>query len=83
MKRERNKLIIGILIGISAIIVFAVLYFFVVRPTINGYVVNGYKQGITDTVYTLMKQASECQPVPVYFGDQNMSLIWIDCLKPK
>ncbi len=83
MKRERSKLIPIILVAVAVIIVLVVLFFLVVRPTINGYIVEAQTQGYQYAVYTLMTQASQCQPVPVFFGNQNMSLIWIDCLKPK
>lgn len=81
MKRaDKRKILIPIIIALIIVAAGILFYFFVIKPAINGYVVNGYKQGVTYAVYSVMQQASTCKPVPLYLGSINMSLIWVDCL---
>ena len=42
---DKNKLTMRILILVIALLALAVLYAFVVRPTVTGYAVNNYEQG--------------------------------------
>ena len=85
MKRtDKRKIIIKILIALIILAVGVVSYIFIIKPAINGYVVNEYNQGVKDgttraVIYT-MQEALKCKPVLLYVGDFNMSVIWIDCL---
>ena len=81
MKRaEKKKIMILIIIVLLVVLAGVLAYLFLIKPAINGYVINGYKQGVTYAVYSVMQQASTCKPVPLYLGSINMSVIWVDCL---
>lgn len=85
MKRaEKRKIIIPILIVVIIVFAGVISYLFIIKPTINGYIVKEYKQGVKDgasqaVIYT-MQEALKCKPVLLYAGNFNMSVIWIDCL---
>jgi len=40
-----------------------------------------YQQGSTDTINTLIKQAKNCNPIPIYSGDTQIEVINVDCVK--
>ena len=79
MKIER-KILVPILIGIIVILAGIIFYIFVVKPAFNGYVTKLQSQGYAIAVYSLMQQASTCQPVPLYFGNVTLYVIAIGCL---
>ncbi len=40
-----------------------------------------YQQGRTDTINTLIEQASQCNAIPVSSGTTTISVVNVDCLK--
>lgn len=79
-RKNRAGLVIGILLLVIVVLLIIVVYSFVVRPAITGYTVNAQNEGVQFAVASIMQQASQCQIVPLTFGNQTMNVIWVDCL---
>ena len=65
---DKNKLTMRILILVIALLALAVLYAFVVRPTVTGYAVNNYEQGymraqsdLLSNIWTQIQQTGYAQ----------------------
>ena len=78
---NKTGLIMKILLLIISILIIVIVYAFVVRPAITGYVTNAYNKGVQDAVISIMQQSSQCQQVPLIFGNQTMNVIWVECLQ--
>ena len=66
-------------IAVAAWLVFATLYVvYGEYRRLNNFV---YQRGLTDAVVQVIKQAQECQPFPVTFGDQGVQLINLKCVQ--
>ena len=87
MRKKENKLLIWVFVFISVILVGLILYLFVIRPSMTGNVVRSQKRddkvfndGIKYAVYSIMQQATSCQPVPLTtLEGQTMEIIAIGC----
>lgn len=82
MKGEKNKRLMIILIAVIVILLGIIAYAFVLKPALNGYVIKTQTDGVQYAVFTIMQQASQCQPVPLKnpFGNETMNIIWTDCI---
>ena len=90
MRKRENKLLIWVFIFISVILVGLVLYLFVIRPSMTGDVIGSQKRdkrddmvfndGIKYAVYSIMQQATSCQPIPLTsLANQTVYIIAIGC----
>ena len=79
MKGEKNKTLIIILIAVIAVLLALVLYMLVIRPAITGNAVRLQSQGVTYAVASIMQQAAQCQPIPLTYENQTISVIAIGC----
>ena len=84
--RDRKKTIIIVLATFVFVLLLVGAYLLWVKPSLNGLVVagmkQGYNQGYTDSVIALLQQVSTCQqPVPVTFGNFTLNVIAVECLK--
>lgn len=79
-EKSRTSLIIGILLLIIGLLVMFLVYAFVVRPQITGYVTEGQNQGVEYTILSIMQQAAQCQAVPLTFGNQTINMVAVECL---
>jgi len=67
---EKSKLTMRILVLVIALLALAVLYAFVIRPTVTGYAINNYEQGyqqgqmaLLNNVVTQIQQTANAQGV--------------------
>ena len=81
MKTNKMGLVVGILILVIMILVGFVSYAFVLKPTLNGYVITGYNQGYNDAIVQIAQQAVTCQQVPLTIGNQSINMIAVGCLQ--
>ncbi len=81
MKRDRRNILILILVIIVVLLLGLIGYVFLIKPAINGLIIQGYNQGVTSSVTYLMQQAATCQPIPVSIGNQTVNLIAVECLQ--
>lgn len=81
MTTNRTGLVIGILILVIMILIGFVSYAFVLKPTLNGYVISGYNQGYSDAIIQIAQQATTCQQVPLTIGNQSINMIAVECLQ--
>jgi len=86
MRENKSKtgLVIGILLLVITVLLIFVAYAFAIKPAITGFVTKtqseGYNQGYAFAIVSIMEQASQCQQVPLTFGNQTMNMIWVECL---
>jgi len=86
MKKRQKKIILLVSVIVAALLLLTLIYIFLLRPALNGFVVaqqtNGINQGMALTVAYLIQQASTCPAdgVPVYFGNVTLHMIPIECL---
>ncbi len=71
---DKSKLTIRILILIIALLALAVLYAFVIRPTVSGFVMNkqidAYNQGQTDLLNNILVQLQQTGNAQISVGDE-------------
>jgi flagellar basal body-associated protein FliL len=79
--RDKKKAIIIALILVIVILLMVIVYLFWIKPSLNGLITQGWNDGYTFAVVSLMQQASSCQPVPIYFENQTINVIAIECLQ--
>ncbi len=79
-----NKTSILILILILIIVVLAgiLAYIFILKPTINGYVIQGQNEGFEVAVVSIMQRAAppSCQVVPLFYNNQTVNIVSVECL---
>jgi len=78
---NKTGLIMKILLLIISILIIFIVYAFVVKPVISGYIINAQNQGYASAIVSIMQQSSQCQQVPLTFGNQTMNIIWVECLQ--
>tara|TARA_Y100000034_G_scaffold32457_1_gene39804 strand:- start:171 stop:449 length:279 start_codon:yes stop_codon:yes gene_type:complete len=83
MQRNKTKWVIGTLILLIVILVGVVSYAYVLKPAVSGYTISAQSQGVEFAVISIMQQASNCQQVPLTFGNQTMNIIAVGCLPPE
>ena len=83
MMEGRSRTLVMVLVAIIVILLAIVVYAFVVRPTINGYVVNGQNQGVELAVVSIMQRAAppNCQVVPLTYQNQTVNVVAVECLQ--
>ena len=79
MEKGKSKTLIWVLIAVIVVLAGLVLYMLVIRPAITGNVVRLQNDGVQYAVYTIMQQATSCQPVLLTFGNQTINMIAIGC----
>ncbi len=42
---------------------------------------SAYQQGRSDAIQTIMSQASKCNAVPLYSGDESINVVSVECLQ--
>lgn len=83
MERDNTKFVLRALILLVVILAALVIYAFILKPMINGYVISSQAQGMQYVVYTLLTQSSPPNCVPTEFNLENLSgsFIAIECLQ--
>ena len=76
---DKNKLTVRILILVIALLALAVLYAFVVRPTVTGYAVDkysqGYYQGQADLLSNVWTQIQQTGTAQIPIGESQVLLL--------
>jgi Tfp pilus assembly protein PilV len=75
-----------IVVLVAAIIVLAG---YIGMDKYNGYVISnmqdaytlGYQNGVAAAVQKIMTDASACNTVPVYMGNESLNLVAVECLQ--
>ena len=87
MKENKTRMLILSLVLVIVVLLGVIIYSLIIKPTFTGYTTGlrneGVVQGSASTIFGIMQQASQCQPVSLTFGDQTMNVIWVDCLPPE
>ena len=75
----------GAIIAVLAILVLVlaslVVYAFVLKPAVTGYVVNAQNQGIEYALSTLVQASSDCKIVPITVGNTTTQFVDVSCLQ--
>jgi len=73
---DKNKLIIRILILVIVLLLLAVLYAFVVKPTVTGYAIDkytqGYYQGQSDLLSNVVVQLQQAGYAQIPVGENQV-----------
>ncbi len=77
-KSNRLVIILSILVVILSLII---LYTFVAKPVMTGYVSKAQNQGWEYAFFVIMNEAATCKPVPLTFENYTIEVIAIDCLQ--
>lgn len=78
--KDKKTLTIS-LIAIIIILLGIMVFFLVIKPSINNYAIEIQNQAVQYTILTIMQQGAKCQTIPLNIGNQTMDLIWTNCLK--
>lgn len=81
---DRNpRTLVIVLVGVVIVLALLVVYAFILKPSINGYVTKAQNEGVQYAIFSIMQQAAQCQQVPLKnpFGNETMNLVWTDCLQ--
>ena len=81
MKERRMKLIITILALLVVVLLFLVLYVFVLKPAMNGFVVKSQNQGVEYALMVIAQASQNCQIVPISISNKTINLIDTSCLQ--
>jgi len=79
-KDKRDRLILILILVIAALLI-TLAFIFLIKPAINGMVVQGQNDGYNYAVAQLFTLASppQCQQVPVTFENQTINLVAVEC----
>jgi len=76
---DKNKLVIRILILVIVLLLLAVLYAFVVRPTVTGYAIDkytqGYYQGQSDLLSNVWTQIQQVGYAQIPLGENQVLVL--------
>ena len=90
-KQELTELIMkmkdkrDVLIWILALVVVALLivlaYIFLVKPALNGLVVEGYYTGQSEAVSSIIQYVKTCQQLPLTYGNETVNIVAVNCIQ--
>tara|TARA_Y100000296_G_scaffold86946_1_gene128818 strand:- start:2463 stop:2744 length:282 start_codon:yes stop_codon:yes gene_type:complete len=75
MENKKTKLIIGILVLIILILGVIVVYTYVAKPLVTGYVDKNYNQGASDVLGVLVNQIQTQGYAQIPVGNQTLVLV--------
>lgn len=81
MEKDKTKILVKVLVLLVVVLGVLVIYAFVLRPAMNGYIVKSQNDGVQYAVLSIMQAAAKCQQVPLTFGNQTINIIAVECLK--
>lgn len=81
MKNDKTKILVISLVVVVAVLLCLVLYLLVLNPSIANYSARMQSEGYAYAIASVMEQASDCDVVPLTYGESTMNLIWVDCLQ--
>lgn len=81
-KDKRDKLILALVLVI-AVLLIVLVFVFLIKPALNGMVIQGQGQGYNYALQQLFALASppQCQQVPITIENQTINLIAVECLQ--
>ena len=81
MGRNNTGIVIAVLVILVLILSGLVLYAFVLKPAVTGYVVNSQNQGIEYALAAIVQASADCKIVPITIGDKTTQFIDVSCLQ--
>lgn len=85
MRKKKNNLLFLALIVVGIILIGAIVYLFVIRPSMTGNVVKSqsyddriFNDGIKYAFLSIMQQASSCEPVPLTVDELTVHVVAIE-----
>lgn len=82
---ERNLLkgdmLVKVLVATSIVLALALFFVLVIQPGITGRLIQAQEEGLEWAVVSIMYQASQCQPVPLQYGNDTITVIAMHCLQ--
>jgi hypothetical protein len=78
---NKTRTLISILILVIILLLAVIAYAFLIKPSYTGYVVGKQSEGYEFAIVSIMQRASTCQPVPLVYNNQTITLIAVECLQ--
>jgi hypothetical protein len=78
--KDKRDLLIWILGIIVVGLLLLLAYIFLVKPALNGLVVEGYYMGQEEAVSSIIEYAKTCQQLPLTYANETVNLIAVNCL---
>lgn len=79
---DKSRKIISILIIIILVLIAILIYAFIIRPGINGYVFNKQIEGYQTAYSEILQVVAQCKTFPVKVSEnQTINLIAVECLQ--
>ena len=75
MSQKRTNLIIGVLAVLVVVLLAVVVYAFVLKPAVNGYVVNAQNTGIQYAINAILLQIQQKGYAEIPVGNQTLILV--------
>lgn len=81
VKDKKDLLIISLIVVIS-ILLLVLAYLFLIRPAMNGLVVQGQTEGYNYAIQQIASLAIDCKQIPFNLGNnKTINLIAVECLQ--
>jgi hypothetical protein len=78
--KDKRDLLIWILGIIVVALLLLLAYIFLIKPALNGLVVEGYYLGQEEAVSSIVQYAKTCQQLPLTYGNETINIIAVECL---
>ncbi len=78
---DKTRVLMAVLIAVIVILAGIMVYAFIIKPKVQGYVISGQNQGIQYTLAQIVSTVVNCQTYPISVGNQTIHLIATECLQ--
>jgi hypothetical protein len=78
--KDKRDLLIWILGIIVVGLLLLLAYIFLVKPALNGLVVEGYYMGQNEAVSSIIEYVKTCQQLPLTYGNETVNVVAVNCL---
>jgi hypothetical protein len=78
--KDKRDVLIWILALVVVVLLIVLAYIFLVKPALNGLVVEGYYMGQNEAVSSIIEYTKTCQQLPLTYGNETVNIIAVNCL---
>ena len=78
---NRTRILITVLVLIIVVLAGIVVYSFLIKPQISGYVTNKQIEGANLVLTQIVNTVVQCQTFPLPIGNQTIHLVALECLQ--
>jgi len=82
MKLKDKRDVLILILGLVVVALLLVLvYIFLVKPALNGLVVEGYYMGQDEVISSIIEYVKTCQQLPLTYGNETVNIVAVDCIQ--